>query len=89
MIARLTDRSHIMIVTDDTPVTKLVNGHLNKVVAQAIEHGWPALDAVASASIRPARYLRLSNLGAIAPGKSATFFCHRKPARLRTCECVL
>ncbi|HPP70280.1 MAG TPA: adenine deaminase C-terminal domain-containing protein [Pseudothermotoga sp.] len=74
MIARLKDRSHIMIVTDDTPVTKFVNGHLNKVVAQAIEHGWPALDAVASVSIRPARYLRLSNLGAIAPGKSATFF---------------
>ncbi len=73
-IYSLEDRSRILIVTDDTPPTELLKGHLNKIVSMAIRQGWPTLDAIASASFRPAIYLRLPNLGSIAPGKYASFF---------------
>lgn len=73
-IKNLSDRSKILIVTDDVPATKLVEGHLNLLVSRAIELGWNVVDAIASATIRPANYLGLKDLGAIAPGKRASFF---------------
>lgn len=74
LIKKLPDRSGILIVTDDVPPTNLIEGHLNLLVRKAIELGWPVLDAIASATIRPAKYLGLRDLGAIAPGKKACFF---------------
>ncbi|WP_041083530.1 adenine deaminase C-terminal domain-containing protein [Thermotoga profunda] len=73
-ISKLKDKSQILLVTDDTPTTKLLKGHLNKVVSLAAKKGWDLLDAIASATIKPARYLKLPNLGAIAPAKYANFF---------------
>lgn len=74
LVKDLSDRSRILIVTDDVPATKLVEGHLNLLVSKAIELGWPTIDAIASATIRPANHLGLRDLGAIAPGKRASFF---------------
>ncbi len=70
----LKDRSRILLVTDDTTPTKLLKGHLNKIVSLAIKQGWDILDAIASATIRASSYLGLKHLGAIAPGKCASFF---------------
>ncbi|MEJ5228528.1 MAG: adenine deaminase C-terminal domain-containing protein [Pseudothermotoga sp.] len=73
-IKSLVDRSRVLLVTDDVPPTKFVKGHLNRIVSEAIRKGWDSLDAIASATIRVARYLDLKDLGAISPGKKASFF---------------
>jgi adenine deaminase len=73
-IMNFPDRSRILLVTDDVIPTRLVKGHLNKIVSLAIKNGWKPLDAIASATIRPATYMKISDMGSISPGKIATFF---------------
>lgn len=87
-ISNLKDRSRVLLVTDDTPAAKLLKGHLNKIVSSATNQGWPILDAIASATIRPANYLRLTHLGAIAPGKYASFFVTDDLEQLEPTETV-
>ena len=72
-VAQLPDRSRIILITDDIEPSLLVDGHLSRIVALAIECGMPPLEAIAAATIRPARYLGLRDHGAIAPGFSADF----------------
>ena len=72
-VAQLPDRSRIILITDDIEPSLLVDGHLSRIVTLAIETGMPPLEAVAAASIRPARYLGLRDQGAIAPGFLADF----------------
>lgn len=72
-VAALSDRSNILLVTDDIEPTLLQAGHLSQIVTLAIEAGLAPLEAHASASLRPARYLGLRDLGAIAPGFRADF----------------
>ena len=67
----LPEHAHILLVTDDVEPGLLPEGHLSRVVRIAIEAGMPPLQALASATIRPARYLGLRDLGAIAPGYRA------------------
>jgi adenine deaminase len=69
----LPDRSNIMIITDDIEPSLLVESHLDRIVRLAIEAGMPPLEALASASLRPARYLGLRDRGGIAPGLRADF----------------
>jgi adenine deaminase len=69
----LPDRSRILLVTDDVEPSLLAKGHLSLIVQKAIDAGLPPLEAVASATIRPARYLGLRDLGGIAPGFRADF----------------
>lgn len=69
----LPDHSRVMLVTDDIEPSLLVEGHLSLIVGWAIEAGLPPLEAIASATIRPARYLGLRDLGGIAPGFHADF----------------
>jgi adenine deaminase len=72
-INALSDRSRILLVTDDIEPSLLLKGHLSLIARMAIDAGMPLVEAIASASIRPARYLGLSDLGGIAPGFSADF----------------
>ncbi|MDE2853599.1 MAG: amidohydrolase family protein [Chloroflexota bacterium] len=72
-LAQLPERSHIILVTDDIEPSLLIDGHLSRIVALAIETGMPPLEAIAAATIRPARYLGLRDHGAIAPGFLADF----------------
>jgi adenine deaminase len=72
-VAALADRSRILLVTDDTEPALLRTGHLSGILRQAIEAGMPPHEAVAAATIRPARYLGLRDLGAVAPGFRADF----------------
>ncbi len=72
-INALPDRSRILLVTDDIEPSLLMQGHLSLIIQMATAAGMPTIEAIASASIRPARYLGLNDLGGIAPGFSADF----------------
>ncbi len=69
----LPDRSRILLVTDDIEPALLTKGHLSLIIHLATDAGMSSLEALASASIRPARYLGLRDLGGIAPGYRADF----------------
>jgi adenine deaminase len=69
----LADRSRILLVTDDIEPSLLVKGHLSLIVNLTIGAGMSPIEAIASATIRPARYLGLRDLGGIAPGMHADF----------------
>jgi adenine deaminase len=61
-----------MFCTDDREPDFIVEqGHINQMVRVAVEDGISAEDAVIMATINPATYHRLWNLGAIAPGYQA------------------
>lgn len=72
-VMALPDRSRVMLITDDVMPNRLTAGHMSRIVATAIAQGWAPLDAVAAASLRPASYLGLRDLGAIAPGQHADY----------------
>ncbi|MBI5305174.1 MAG: adenine deaminase [Chloroflexi bacterium] len=72
-VNELADRSRILLVTDDIEPSLLVKGHLSLIVALAIDAGISPIEAIAAATIRPARYLGLRDLGGIAPGYRADF----------------
>ncbi len=67
LLRELPDRANVLLVTDDVEPSRLAGGHLSRVVQLAIERGLPPLEAWASATVRPSRYLRLRDRGAIAP----------------------
>jgi adenine deaminase len=73
-VMALADRSRTLFVTDDIAPSELRHGHLLSIVRRAIELGLPKLEAIASATIRPATYLGLHRMGAIAPGRQADFW---------------
>lgn len=72
-VQALPDRSRVLLVTDDVMPNRLTQAHLSGIYRRALELGWEPLDALASATLRPASYLRQPQLGLIAPGRQATF----------------
>lgn len=59
-------------VTDDRhPKELLEEGHINSMVKQAIRRGLDPILAIQMATLNPAEYFRLDDLGAIAPGYRA------------------
>jgi adenine deaminase len=72
-VMALPDRSGVLLVTDDIEPSLLLKGHLSLMVQLAVANGLPPLEALSCASLRPARYLELRDLGAIAPGYRADF----------------
>ncbi len=72
-VRSLPDRSRILLVTDDVMPNRLLSGHLDRILNLAVECGLNPLDALASATLRPAGYLGLRQLGMIAPGYRADF----------------
>ena len=64
--------SRLILTTDDTSPDLLVeNGHLDELVRSAIANGLDPIEAVRSATLRPAQRLRLYDRGGLAPGKLA------------------
>jgi adenine deaminase len=64
--------ANTMLVTDDRePDHLLEEGHVSDVVARAVALGCPPADAVAMATLHPARYHGLRRHGALAPGSVA------------------
>lgn len=72
-INALADRSRVLLITDDVMPNRLTGGHLDRVVRLAIAAGWEPIDAIASATVRPATYLGLHALGTVTPGSMADF----------------
>ncbi len=62
----------VLLVTDDVAPDRLnEKGHLDQVLRRAVELGMKPVEALRSATVKPARRLRLHDRGAIAPGKAA------------------
>lgn len=64
---------YVMLVTDDIDAdTLLTLGHMDHVVARAIQEGVDPIVAIQMATINPARYFHLErDFGSLAPGKVA------------------
>jgi adenine deaminase len=61
--------ANCMLCSDDCePHLLLRAGHMNRVVRRAVELGCPAADAVTMATLHAARWHRLTEHGAVAPG---------------------
>ncbi len=76
-VMSLKDRSRVLLVTDDVEPSLLSEGHLSSIIRMAVSAGYDPIEAIASATIRPARYLGLDRgmrkKGGIAPGYAADF----------------
>ncbi len=66
------NKSRFMLVTDDhNPVDIVKSGHIDGVVRKAIKLGVNPIIAIQMATINPAEYFGLRDLGAIGPGNLA------------------
>jgi adenine deaminase len=64
--------NRVIFVTDDVmPDTLLEKGHLDFVIRSMIEAGMDEVEAIRSATLRPAEHMRMREIGAIAPGRLA------------------
>jgi adenine deaminase len=62
----------LLFVTDDRhPKELLAEGHINSIVRKSVEWGTDPVLAIQMATLNPAEYFRLDDLGAIAPGYRA------------------
>ncbi|MGI6576135.1 MAG: adenine deaminase C-terminal domain-containing protein [bacterium] len=64
---------HFCFVTDDVMADKLMAGHLNLLIKDAIKLGMAAEDAIYAATYTPALRMGMKDRGSIAPGKIADF----------------
>ena len=86
LLPLVTDKSlnRIMLVVDDrTCIDLLYDGDIDAVVRKAIRHGLSLVRAIQLVTINPARYFRLNELGAIAPGYRANMVVIDDVANLR------
>ncbi len=63
--------THCMLVCDDIHADELNKGHINLLLKRAVEMGMNEIDAIRLATLNPANYFNLKNLGALAIGKDA------------------
>lgn len=63
--------AHCMLVCDDIHADELNKGHINLLLKRAVEMGMNEIDAIRLATLNPANYFNLKNLGALAIGKDA------------------
>jgi len=64
---------HVCLATDDVMPDHLEGGHLNLLVARAIELGMSPEQAIYAATYVPARHMGLRDRGSVAPGRIADF----------------
>ena len=76
----------IMLVTDDKHPGDLMAGHLDANLRKAVALGADPVKAVALATARPAEYFGLGHLGAIAPGREASFLITSDLAEMEVME---
>ena len=69
------DSRHFLLCTDDSHAETIVNeGHMNRVVKQAIQQGVPPITAIQMATLNTAEHFGVSrDIGMIAPGRYADF----------------
>ena len=64
---------NIALITDDVMPDDLIKGHLNQIIAKAVQLGMPFEKAIYCATYTPARRMQLYDRGALTPGKIADF----------------
>lgn len=64
----------VLLITDDYAPSRFAQGHINTVVRKAIALGLDPLQAIASTTVRAARFLGLRDVGIISPGYWANFW---------------
>lgn len=71
------DCSRLMLTPDWVPPGDLVSvGHMDQVIATALELGLKPAEVYRMATLNPARYLRIEDrVGSIAPGRDADILC--------------
>jgi len=69
------DSRHFLLCTDDSHAETIVNeGHMNRVLKQAIRQGIPPITAIQMATLNTAEHFGVSrDIGMIAPGRYADF----------------
>jgi adenine deaminase len=69
------DSRHFLLCTDDSHAETIVNeGHMNRVIKQAIQQGVPPITAIQMATLNTAEHFGVSrDIGMIAPGRYADF----------------
>ncbi len=75
----------MMWCTDDRHPDDILNqGHIDHSIRKAVRSGIEPVRAIQMATINPARYFNLNNIGAIAPGRRADFVVFQDLYDLRT-----
>ncbi len=67
-----THPERVMFCTDDLHPDELIAGHINRIVARAVQSGYNLFDVLRAASLNPAQHYRLS-IGLLRPGDRADF----------------
>lgn len=85
------DSRHFILVTDDSHSGTLVHdGHMDRVVRHAIEHGLPPMTAIQMATLNTAEHFGVANdVGQIAPGRSADILLVSDLARFRAEQVIV
>ncbi len=74
----------MMWCTDDRhPEDILDHGHIDHCIRKAVRFGLDPVRAIQMATVNPAQYFNLNNIGAIAPGKRADFVIFKDLYNLR------
>lgn len=68
LVNEFNSRNCFFVTDDMDPADIVEHGHMNGLVRKAINKGIDPLRAIQMATINPASYFRLRNLGALAPG---------------------
>jgi adenine deaminase len=67
-------KEHFCFVTDDVMMDSFTEkGHLNHLIKKAISMGMSPIDAIYAGTFTPARRMKLTDRGSIAPGRLADF----------------
>jgi adenine deaminase len=74
VITRANSRRVCFCTDDRTPVELLEVGSVDEMVRRAIAFGIDPVEAIRMATLNPAEWFGLRHLGAIAPGRAASFF---------------
>ena len=73
VINPVTSRRMMWCTDDRHPHDLVENGHIDDVVRKAIGYGLNPVTAIQMATLNPAQYFGLGDIGAIAPGRKANF----------------
>jgi adenine deaminase len=85
LVTPKTARRFLFVTDDRHPKELLEEGHINSMVRKAIQWGIDPILAIQMATLNPAEYFRLDDLGAIAPGYRADIvtFDHLNPFHIK------
>lgn len=70
-LRELKDKRRLILVSDSFDATMLLEGYMDRVVKRAIDVGFSPIEAIKMATLNPADYHDLRDLGAIAPLRKA------------------